>query len=145
MEVDISCHFHVSNFQPTARDQKAGFVTFMTVVRSSRPSKVFSKRKHNQSGMDFDSRAVEQTWCIKFAVKVPRKFFSRNCAPTICVLLCMTDVFIMDVPLVVCLCVCKSARIRVHIYRMSHLRDRVGKSTSEANVQIGVLPVAFTG
>lgn len=106
---------------------------------------MFLKRKHNQSGMDFDSRAVELFGHIVCAMKVPRKFFSRNCAPAICVHLCMTEVFIMAVTLDVCVCVCKRARMRVHIYRVSHLCDRIRKITSEANVQIGIPPAAFTG
>jgi len=106
---------------------------------------VFLKRKHNQSGMDFDSRAVKLFGHIVYAMKVPRKFFSRNCAPTISVHLWMTDVFVLAVTLVVCVCVCKRARIRVHIYRVSHLFDRVGIITSEANVQIGIPLTAFTG
>lgn len=95
--------------------------------------------------MDFDSRAVELFGHILYAIKVPRKFFSRNYASTICVDLCMTDVFITTVTMIVCVCVCKRARIRVHIYRVSHFCDRIGKITSEANVQIGIPPAAFTG
>lgn len=111
---------------------------------------MFSKRKRNQSGMDFDSRAVELFGHIQYAIKVPsikvpRKFFSRNYAPTICVHLCMTDVFITAVTSVVCVCVCKRARIYVHIYRVFHFCDRVGKISSEAHVQIGVPPAPFTG
>jgi hypothetical protein len=88
---------------------------------------VFLERKHNQSGMDFDSRAVELFGHILCAIKVARKFFCRNCVPTICVHLCMTDVFIIALTVVVCVCVCKRARIRVHIYRVFHLCNRIGK------------------
>ena len=42
-------------------------------------------------------------------------------------------------------CVCKRGRMRVHIYRVSHLCDRIGKITSEANVQIGIPPAALGG
>jgi len=65
---------------------------------------VFSKRKRNQSGMDFDSSTVELCRHILCARKVPRKFFSRNYVPTICVHLCMTPVFITAVTVVVCVC-----------------------------------------
>ena len=57
---------------------------------------MFSKLKHNQSGMDLDSRAVELFGHILCAIKVSRKIFSRNYAPTICVHLCIDRCFHYD-------------------------------------------------
>jgi hypothetical protein len=59
--------------------------------------------------------------CTLRPVNIPRKFFSRNCAPTIYVHLCLTGVFVVAITLVVCVFVCKRARTCV---RVPFLRSR---------------------